>query len=266
MTSIRLGIDDPSGVVRTRDDFDRSLMENIDPLAAGLAVAAARSEGLASSRGAVNFGEYFVYFSFFLVVSALMLAALFFKLSVEQRIREVGLLRAVGFGPSAVRGIFMREGFCLAAIGTVAGVALGVAYGYLIVAALGTWWVDAVGTRALTLHVSALSIAGGALGGIGAAMTCIWLTLRRLGRVSERQLLSGELGPNLPASERGRGALIAGVALAIAGTGLLAATAAGQVPDAAGFFGAGAAVLASLLCLFVFRAGRPSRKVIGGRG
>ena len=63
-----------------------------------------RSRGLAASRGATDFGEYFVYFSFFLVVSALLLAALFFKLGIEQRVREVGLLRAVGFGPPDVRG------------------------------------------------------------------------------------------------------------------------------------------------------------------
>ena len=56
-----------------------------------------RAEGLDASRGATDFGEYFTYFSFFLVVSALLLAALFFKLGVEQRAREVGLLRAVGF-------------------------------------------------------------------------------------------------------------------------------------------------------------------------
>ena len=79
---------------------------DIDPLASGLGVRSVRSEGLEASRGAVNFGEYFVYFSFFLVVSALLLGSLFFKLSVEQRAGEIGLLRAVGVqtvdGPLAV--------------------------------------------------------------------------------------------------------------------------------------------------------------------
>ena len=80
----------------------------VDPLAAGLAVRDVRAEAIAASRGATDFGEYFVYFSFFLVVSALLLAALFFKLGMEQRAREVGLLRAVGFarrrGPPPVPG------------------------------------------------------------------------------------------------------------------------------------------------------------------
>ena len=55
-----------------------------------------RTESLTASRGATDFGQYFVYFSFFLVVSALLLVSLFFKLGIEQRAREVGLLRAVG--------------------------------------------------------------------------------------------------------------------------------------------------------------------------
>ena len=56
-------------------------------------------------RGATDFGEYFTYFSFFLVASALLLALLFFRLGVEQRLRQIGVLRASGFtvvaGPNA---------------------------------------------------------------------------------------------------------------------------------------------------------------------
>ena len=92
------------------DSSARRLRGKIDPIALGIAVRDVRAEALAASRGATNFGEYFTYFSFFLVVSALMLAALFFKLGVEQRIREVGLLRAVGFSTPAVRRLFVGEG------------------------------------------------------------------------------------------------------------------------------------------------------------
>ena len=59
--------------------------------------ARGRDRGLARRH---RLRRLFVYFSFFLVVSALLLAALFFKLGIEQRAREVGLLRAVGFDPA----------------------------------------------------------------------------------------------------------------------------------------------------------------------
>src|SRR5207249_4530273 len=105
MTSIRLApaagpLDSGQTLDEVRQNYTQLLRQKMDPLAMGFAVKDVRAESLQASRGATDFGEYFVYFSFFLVVSALMLAALFFKLSVEQRAREVGLLRAVGFKPA----------------------------------------------------------------------------------------------------------------------------------------------------------------------
>ena len=76
--------------------FEERLRSKIEPTAFGMAVADVRTVAINASRGATDFGEYFLYFSCFLVVSALVLVALFFKLGVEQRVREVGLLRAVG--------------------------------------------------------------------------------------------------------------------------------------------------------------------------
>ena len=146
------------------EDARRGLVEavraRLDPLAAGLAARDVRVEALAASRGATDFGEYFLYFSFFLVVSALLLASLFFKLGVEQRVREVGLLRAVGFRVADVRRLFLQEGAVLALAGGVLGLAGALGYAWLIVTGLRTWWVDAVGTTALAVHVSA-AVAGG---------------------------------------------------------------------------------------------------------
>src|SRR6185295_2331305 len=95
----------------------------LDPARMGMTVRAVRTDGLAASRGATDFGEYFVYFSFFLVASALVLAALFFRLAVEQRAREVGLLRAVGFSTPRVRRLFAAEGLFLAVTGSLIGTA-----------------------------------------------------------------------------------------------------------------------------------------------
>src|SRR4030095_15798371 len=112
-------------------------------------------DALAASRGATDFGAYFVYFSFFIVASALLLASLFFKLGVEQRSREVGLLRAVGFAAADVRRVFLAEGLVLAVAGSILRVGGAVAYAALLMAGLRSWWADAVGTTALTLHVTA---------------------------------------------------------------------------------------------------------------
>ena len=80
----------------------------------GVQVIPVRDQGQAASRGATDFGEYFLYFSFFLVVSALMLTTLFFKLGIEQRAREIGTLQAIGFSDAGIRRLFLAEGMLLA--------------------------------------------------------------------------------------------------------------------------------------------------------
>src|SRR5262249_57743468 len=118
--------------------FRESLLAAVDPVATGVSISSVRSEGLQASQGATDFGEYFVYFSFFLVVGALLLASLFFKLGIEQRLREIGTLRALGFSADAVRSLFVREGAVLAISGSALGVAGAVGYGALLMYGLRT--------------------------------------------------------------------------------------------------------------------------------
>jgi len=261
-------------IEEVRDLYAARLRTRLDPLAMGIVVRDVRAESLAASSGSTDFGEYFVYFSFFLVVSALLLAALFFRVSVEQRAREVGLLRAVGFGSSAVRWLFLREGLLLSVLGAGLGVLGGLGYARLMMTALGTWWVGAVGTTALALHVSPASLAGGALGGIAASLGCMWLTLRSLSRVSERRLLADQLFDEAADSRaggqqslrKGKRGLLAAIGLAALGVALMAAAAAGLIAQAGGFFGAGSALLAACLFLFAFWLARPGRDTVGGKG
>jgi ABC-type lipoprotein release transport system permease subunit len=271
LTSIRVTpgvrpLDEAIGVLASR------IRESIAPETLGLAVRDVRAESLLASQGATDFGAYFVYFSFFLVVSALLLAALFFKLGVEQRVREVGLLRAVGLSPGEVRRLFLREGLLLSLVGSVLGVFGALGYAALIMAGLRSWWVDAVGTTSLTLHVSWLSLLAGAAGGVLAAVACIWWTLRSLGQISERSLLAGEIASDARLIAEGstparRGNLLAGAgALAAAAAILLVSASAGWISQAGAFFGAGSALLGALLALSLHVLRRRPRSGLAGHG
>jgi putative ABC transport system permease protein len=242
--------------------FETDLRAKIDPLAAGLSVINVREQGLEASRGATNFGEYFVYFSFFLVVSALLLAALFFKLSVEQRIREVGLLRAVGLPHSMLQRIFLTEGLVLSVAGALLGTAGAILYAGAIVSALRTWWVDAVGTSDIVLHVSRLSLGAGAAGGVFAALFCIAVTLRGLRHRSERSLLGGEI----ESTARGPSRPIAPLVLGLTGIVLLLGGTAGLINPDGAFFGGGFGLLAAALLFYRFRLSRPARTPVRGQG
>ena len=250
--------------------FGDELRASLDPIRSGdsgFGVYPARALALEASVGATDFGEYFTYFSFFLVVSALLLASLFFRLGVEQRLKEIGMLRALGFPPARIRSVFLSEALILSAAGSVVGIAGAVAYADVIMYGLRTWWVDAVGTTLLTLHVSTGALLLGAIGGMLAAVVSIALALKTLARATPLRLLAGSLpdwasGPDprlatapegaepgavLARSSRRPSSSLVAVMLAAAGLTLLGAALFGVLGDTAGFFGAGTLLLGALL-------------------
>lgn len=264
VSSIRLGTSEPRdpGTSGLRDAVARAVGSS----RAGLVTADVRTQNESASVGATDFGAYFSYFSFFLVVSALLLTALFFRLGIEQRLREIGVLRAAGFSVRTIQRLFLTEGVVVAVIGSLAGVGLAIAWAALMMYGLRTWWVGAVGTTALELHIDPVTLIGGAVGGVIAALACIWLTVRSVKRFSPRELLSGSttsaLAPARPSAAR-RLAPPVILLLAVALTG---ASLAGALPAAAGFFGAGALVLVGGLLWLGLRLRRPQTGVLGGQG
>jgi hypothetical protein len=213
--------------------------------ALGLRLVPVRANALEAAQGATDFGEYFVYFSFFLVGAALLLTGLFFRLGVEQRVREVGLLRAVGFTPSRIRRHLLNEGIALATLGAAAGMVAAALYAGLIMLGLRTVWAGAVGTRGLELSVSPMALAIGAVGGVIVALLTIVWTLRGLGRRSPRALLAGSLGDWVPPRKGRRRALplLVGTAAFV----LVLASMRGLVYPVTGFFGSGGLLLGALL-------------------
>ncbi|MBK5299487.1 MAG: ABC transporter permease [Vicinamibacteria bacterium] len=267
-TSLRIYVTRSTSLDAARNAFATALRNAYTPAVAGLVVQPVRAQALAASRGSTDFGEYFTYFSFFIVVSGLLLSGLFFKLGLEQRVREVGLLFALGFTPARVRRLLGAEGLVLAGIGAVAGMAGAVLFGATILYGLRTWWVDAVGTTRLTLAISVVPLVLGALGGLVAAAITLTLTLRRLGTSAPKDLLSGlalMASPTPKASGTARPWLrfAAGLMLALS---LVAASVAGAVPQTAAFFAAGGVLLVALLLTLSASLRRAPAGTIGGHG
>jgi hypothetical protein len=242
------------------------LVRHVPPSAAGFRVTPVRAEALAAASGTTDFGEYFTYFSFFLVVSSLLLTLLFFRLGIEQRAHDVGVLAAMGYTPRAIRGLLLAEGAVLATVGAAVGVLGAIAYSALIMLALRTLWVDAVGTTALTVHVSPLPLVIGGLAGIAAGLVCIAWSLRVLRGASTRQLMSGgwvDASTMTPRpSRRARHVALAAVVLALVLAGL---SAAGVVPPAGAFFGSGTLLLvAGVAAVALWLRGTSRRTFVSG--
>lgn len=224
------------------------LVRALDPDRQGISVMAARREALSASRGSTDFDQYFFYFSFFVIVSALLLVGLFFRLGVEQRLTEIGLLRALGFTPADVRRQFLVEGAAVAVAGALPG-ALGAAgFAASVLAFLRNWGIDAVGTEELTLFVTPQSLGLGAVAGVGFALATVFVSLRRLSETSPRALLHGALNDaDAGSTSRSTRASWVSAALLALALGLAAAAALRRIDPVVGFFGAGFASLVALL-------------------
>ena len=271
VTSVRLTPAGGAGDLEaTASQVTDALRGTIDPLALGFVVYPARTLALEASTGATDFGLYFIYFSFFLVVSALLLASLFFRLGVEQRLRELGLLRATGWTPRAIRRVFLSEALLLSVVGSTIGVVGAVAYAWLIMLGFRTLWIDAVGTTRLALDPSPATLVAGAAGGIIAALLSIAWTLRALSPATPRSLLTGAVAEvtGVPTAaeknenKRRTGRL--GFALGGIGVALIGLAGIGVIAPVAGFFGGGLLLLlASLTLCWAWISRRPGGETSG---
>ena len=135
-------------------------------------------------------------------------------------------------------------------VGVAVGVAGAVGYGALIMHGLRTWWVDAVGTTNLRLHLDPLALAGGATGAAVAALAAIWMATGALARRSPRALIAG--GADTSPTHRGSWSLSLVPGLALLDRGRRAwwwPRRLGALGRTAGFFGAGGSLLLGGLLL-----------------
>lgn len=168
-----------------------AILGKIDPTELGMAFQPVKAIGLLAANGSTDFSGLFVGFSLFLIVAAMILIGLLFRLGVEQRVRELGLLGAIGFSPKAVRRQMMLEGLAVVIAGGIIGLVASVGYARLMIYGLTHWWVGAIGTRNLILEIGAISLPAGFAGSVIASMLSIWWALRQLASLSLREQLSG---------------------------------------------------------------------------
>ena len=98
-------------------------------------------------------------------------------LSVFERTREIGLLRAVGMAAGQVRRMVRLEAVVIALFGALLGVVLGIGYGTALVQALHSQGID---TTSIPVNQLILYLVIGVLAGITAA----WWPARRAGRLN----------------------------------------------------------------------------------
>ena len=217
-----------------------------------------REQAIAASSGSTPFDVLFLALSMFVIGSALILVALLFRLTLQRRADQSGALMALGF----CRGLVVRTLLCemlfVAILGVVLGILLGIAYAWLMILGLKTWWLGAISKPILEMQISFWVLAIGAVCGLLICFLTIVFTVRGMKKVSIRELLGGDF--ELAGSVKsGRfawqswavvGFVLGAIALSIVASFL------GGEPQAGAFMGSGFLVLAAALLMVYQRLWR----------
>ena len=150
-----------------RDGISRSAAGRLDPIALGLAVRDVRAEGLGGVARRHRLRR---------VLHLLQLLPRRLRAAPGGAVLQAGRRAARPRGRPAARRRLLdasrpppvrrRRRWCSRSPAASSASSARSATAQLMMTGLRTWWVDAVGTTALTLHVSPISLAAGALGGI----------------------------------------------------------------------------------------------------
>ena len=191
LTSIRMKVPQGSEVQATRTLFETEFLKKIQPEQIGFQFLALQAEGQQAATGATDFGMLFSSLSILIILAVAWLVELFFRIGVEQRSHEIGILQAVGYSLAKIRRRFFFEGGSVAGIGTLLGCLLAIGYAQLMIFGLKTWWLPAIGTPFIAFHASLWSLLIGVCVTMIVMLNAIRVAVARIGRTSTATLLAG---------------------------------------------------------------------------
>jgi ABC-type lipoprotein release transport system permease subunit len=240
-----------------------SIREHIDPRETGLVFRPVRESALKAASESMDLGQLFLGMSIFLVAASLILTAMFFVFSVEQRAREMGVLLAVGYTPAQLRRLFLGEGAILAGMGSLVGIPLGLVFAKALVWGLGTAWSGAVADAAIEFHAQgSTALIGAAAAGV-ISLVAMAVALRRQSKRPVRELVAEDFSVSLEtkALEQGSGRArkLVFVLSLLGAAGVVVGALVAKLPNPAGaFFAAGGLLLIAGLSRLRMTLGRLS--------
>ncbi len=238
LTSVRFAPKNGQPLAEIQEDFEAKFLSSLKPTSTGLIVQPIKAVGLQAAAGTTDFTGLFLGFSFFLILAAIILVGLLFRLGIETRLSEFGLLLALGLTPKQVRRLFLSEGTILVLIGGVLGSVAAVCYAGVMVYGLKTWWYGAIGTQFLFLSIQPGSLIIGLLITVVVAIGVVFRVLWQTRKQSTRSLLNGEsAGTALASAAQNRISKWVAISTFAISMLLLVSMLTGLIPDVEAFGG-----------------------------
>ncbi len=213
-TSIRI----PAQASDTTERISVQLLGALNPESLGFTFLPVKRLGLAAAEGTTPFALLFLGFSFFIIAAALFLVMLLFKLNIDGRTRQLGIVLALGIRRRLARRMLLIEGLCVSAFGAACGVVLGVGYAWLLIIGLETLWLGAVTAAFVQLHIAPSTLVMGFVCGTLVSLLTIAWTVWQTRKASVRRLLAGQSAADSSLSTRRRrfAPLVAAALVAVA--------------------------------------------------
>lgn len=192
LTTIRMTSSPNLDINETRRLFESELLRKVHPEQHGFQFLNLRSEGLQSAKGSSDFGVLFSSMSGFIIIAVALLVGMVFRIGVEQRSHEIGILQAVGYPLARIRKSFLLEGALISFLGCLLGCLIAVGYASMMIYGLKTWWLPAIGTPFLKIHIGYWSLIFGSSISFVVIIFSIYRTIGKMGKTSTVSLLEGE--------------------------------------------------------------------------
>ena len=175
------------------DSLGTGLLGKLRPADFGVRRLGLKQDSIEATEGPVDFSQLFMGFGFFVLLAGLTLSALLFGFSLEQRNRQVGLLRSFGYTPERIKFIIWLEIGSICFLGTAMGVGWSWFFGRTVLWMLNDVWGAAVAQLQILYAPQWESVLWGVLGSFLVALFTLALTTYGQFKRSPMELLqSGE--------------------------------------------------------------------------
>ncbi|MFV0266372.1 MAG: FtsX-like permease family protein [Draconibacterium sp.] len=168
--------------------YKQVFAENITPADLGMSVEPIREKGVSAAKNGTDFSGLFIGLSFFLLIAGIVLTSLLFRLNLENRSTQVGLLDALGFVQKQVRSFYLWEGFAVALLGGIVGTVISVFYTKLVFRILNTLWYDIVRTDVLLIKIYPATVVLGLVISLLVSLAAIYISVSRFQKQKTAEL------------------------------------------------------------------------------
>jgi ABC-type lipoprotein release transport system permease subunit len=161
------------------DKYKVEFSAAISPADLGMIVEPIREQGVHAAQNGTDFSGLFIGLSFFILIASIILTALLFRLNLESRSAQIGLLVALGFQQKHIRSFYLSEGFVVSLFGGVVGLVISYFYTTLVFRILNSLWFDIVRTNVLEIRLLPSTLVIGLVISLVVSLVAIAISLRR---------------------------------------------------------------------------------------